>query len=69
MIEGIVVGVPLIAAIVYLVIEVLDLKVWWNKKRIPPEEPPPAPGGVGETWPDNRRAEAEEEWRKLLEER
>lgn len=65
MVEGFVVGVPLIAAVVYLVIEVLDLKIWWNKKRTPPDEPP-SPGGVGETWPEHRRAEAEDEWRKLF---
>jgi hypothetical protein len=63
MIEAAVLGVPFIAAVVYLVVELADLKIWWNKRKKPPERPP----GIGTTWPQHRRAEAEKEWRRALE--
>jgi hypothetical protein len=47
---------------VYLVIEIFDFKIWWNKRKQPPERKP----GLGDTWPDERRAEAEDRWRKML---
>jgi hypothetical protein len=64
MIEAALIGVPFVAAIVYLVVEFFDLKIWWNKRRHP--EPPKRPPGMGDTWPEHRRAEAEERWRKMI---
>jgi len=65
MIEAAVLGVPFIAAVVYLVVELADLKIWWNKRKRPPEPPKRKPG-VGDTWPDDRRAEAEDDWHDML---
>lgn len=67
MIEAALLGVPFVAAIVYLVVEIFDFKIWWNKRRHP--EPPERKPGVGDTWPDHRRAEAEDRWRKMLDEK
>jgi hypothetical protein len=62
MTEAIVLGVPLVAAIVYLVVELAELNIWWRKRKQPPKRPP----GVGTTWPQPARADAEHEWRKAL---
>lgn len=62
--EAALVGIPLVAAIVYLVVELLDLKVWWNRRRNP--ERPERPPSLGDTWPSERRTEAEDTWRKML---
>jgi hypothetical protein len=74
MIEAAVLGVPFIAAVVYLVVELADLKIWWNKRRNSApssfhkgDDPGARHRPIGDTWPQRRRAEAEEEWKKALE--
>jgi hypothetical protein len=62
--------VCLIAAIVYLVVEVFDFRIWWNKRRTPKVPSWKRKSEVkprGDTWPDDKRDEAEVEWRKALE--
>jgi hypothetical protein len=66
-IEATSIVVCLVAAVIYLVIEVFDLRVWWCRRRTPPD-PPKRPPGIGETWPEDRREEAEEHWRRMLDE-
>lgn len=64
MIEAFLFGVPFVAALVYLVVEALELNIWWRKRRVPDDPPRP---GLGDTWPEHRRDEAAEEWERALE--
>lgn len=68
MIEGIVVVITVTAAVVYLVVEGFELKILWRKRRTP-EPPREHPPGLGDTWPDERRVEAADEWERAFEEK
>jgi hypothetical protein len=50
-IEAFVLGVPFVAALVYLVVEVCELNVWWRRTRTPPPRSSPPPER-GEPWPE-----------------
>ena len=77
MIEAALIGVPFVAAVVYLVAEWFIFRTWLNKRKQPPpgepqswhwkpgDRPPQRP--IGDTWPDDKRADAEDRWRKALE--
>jgi len=74
MIEAALIGVPFVAAVIYLALEAFYFRTWLNKRKQPPpgeatsyhwpegKRPP-----LGDTWPDDKRAEAEDRWRKALE--
>jgi hypothetical protein len=49
-IEAFVLGVPFVAALVYLVVEVCELNVWWRRTRTPP--PSPSSPDRGDPWPE-----------------
>jgi len=62
-VEAMLLGVPFIAAVVYLVVEIFDFKIWWNKrKQVPPRLP-----SLGDTWPLEQQMKAEEEWSRMME--
>ena len=67
-VEAVVLGVPFVAAIVYLVVEIFDFKVWWNRRRNPPQAPKrkTKTKPLGDTWPDEAREEAKDKWREML---
>jgi hypothetical protein len=65
--EATVIGVPFIAAVVYLVIELGDLKVWWKQHR-QPKPPPEYHPRMKDTWPDHMEMECSDEWERMLEE-
>jgi len=67
-VEATLLGVPFVAAVVYLVIECFDFKVWWNKRRQPPPPPEYHPR-LQDNWPDYRQMEAEDEWERMLQDR
>jgi hypothetical protein len=67
-VEATLLGVPFIAAVIYLVVEILDFKIWWNKRRQPKPPPEYAPR-MKDTWPDYKEMECADEWERMLEDR
>ena len=49
-------------------VELFDFRIWWNKKRTPELPSWKRKSEVkprGDTWPEDKRAEAEEKWRDM----
>ena len=69
MIESAAFAVTVVAAIVYLIAELLEFGLWRRRRRERLQQFLDRPPGLGDTWPDDRREEAEENWRQMLEDR
>lgn len=60
-------GVTVLAAVVYLLLEVLDGRRWWRQRRQPPARRGPRP--QRESWPEGAQADAEQSWARMLDDK